>query len=1373
MKRTNHAWRLFAGAGALLGAATLATAGTFQTDFNAGIPVGVNLFGTSAVYDHSTGGVANSGVLKITDNTGSQQGGAIIDDFDGGATIGGFEATFDLYIGSGNGADGLSFFFGDFSDAAHPEEGPGSIEGLTITFDSFNNGGAIAEAPAIDLKWNNTILVHRLVGAASTTTGAAPIGTATTIRTQPTTGGAAVFWPVKITVDTDGTVDLVYNNVVIFTNVPAFKPVTEFSRGSSGTARFGFGGRTGGSTDNHFVDNLKITTKPLDAGSGQPYLVSAQPINLLSPTAGINPTQINPVVITLQDQTFTVNPTSVVLRYNNTIVTPIVTQENGQTRIAYSGVNGLLPTGAATVDLTYTTTSTPPVTTRFSYTFNVNAATVLPGGYNLASVDTTKPGFKGKLHQMNINRNPATGQPANAERQIANGYIDPFTGLPYENTADLSLADADGYFIDEDVINWNEVEGGSVGSFPNDEPVPSITGGFSVNGTDRYVWSLETILELKAGGIRFGVNTDDGFRLSIGHGPGDVAGTQLGTAGDRGPTDSYLDVVIPVDGFYPVRLMWWETGGGSAAEFFTVNVLTGKKTLINDPNDPDAIKAYRESAETKPYVSRTLPAVNYNWAHADQDLVIDVTDGASPMDAGSAVLTINGVAQAITASKSGKVTTLKRASSMDNLLPSMANNVRLVYSHTKGSATFMVTNNWVFNVPRYTRPIPPGNRVAASSVSGNGFRVNRVHQLDRSADANQGNGGRYTGNGGGGNNMPRPEIQLGNGYINPSNNQPYPNRAANGGVLTGAEVFDVFNFNWLATGTANIGIFNGDTNPGLGLPGTGTSNAGLDNYVMEVFTYLDLKKGVHIFGFNVDDGYTVTSSPNPRDTLGTIVGYREGPGGQNGNPINFPNGAFTVLVAEDGVYPFRILFWQGGGGVNGEMLTVDRDTGTQLMLNDVGGIYPSVVGNSGASFSPIAAFSDYAGPVRPWVKFSVYPMPNFSTLWQNQHQQSGPGPINVRVGAGNPADIANDAPGIRPFGDAVGAVVADLGSGSVGMVIDGQAVTPTVSNLAGGDKLVMHWPNPPFASGSTHTAGLVYAGTTNYWTFTVINHVELAAGTAQPLDAKDDTARGFRARIFQASAGQANTAARAESQISGGIANVAIAGPEADGAYAVPGVINWNVTKAPGGTPADNGNFTAALTGTPDAAVPGIPGTGLTGALRFENITAEIFAWLELPAGYQKFAVNGDDGWKVQIGTPGKTDGPVLFTVDRGAGARDIPFAFIAPEAGLYPVRLVWYQGGGGGNVEFFSYGPDNSKILVNDASNPLAVKAYQKLKETAPLQLSVALEGANVVLSWTGGGTLEETAEVGAGAVWTTSASQANPQTLAPAGTKFYRLRR
>jgi len=342
------------------------------------------------------------------------------------------------------------------------------------------------------------------------------------------------------------------------------------------------------------------------------------------------------------------------------------------------------------------------------------------------------------------------------------------------------------------------------------------------------------------------------------------------------------------------------------------------------------------------------------------------------------------------------------------------------------------------------------------------------------------------------------------------------------------------------------------------------------------------------------------------------------------------------------------------------------------------------------------------------------------------------------------------------------------------MILDGEVVTPVVTDISNSsDKLVLYAPPTLLSSSTSHTAGLIYAGTTNYWIFNVISNVVVSANEAVPRDRLDPGKVGFRARVVQAAAARpgGNTAAAAEAQLAGSPASVALPGPEPDGSYIITNVINWNVQKNPGNTAGEIGNFQPLFGGPADEPVPGVPGTGLAGNPRFENIAAEIFEYLDLPAGYQKFAVNADDGWKVQVGTPGQTTGTVLFSIDRGAGARDIPIAFTTPVAGLYPVRLVWYKGGGGGNVEFFSYGPNGEKILINDRTKANAIKAYYDITPGLRLTITGPSNGM-VTISWSGPGTLEEAASLQTPVTWTTAPSQANPQTVTATGTKFYRVR-
>ncbi len=1078
----------------------------------------------------------------------------------------------------------------------------------------------------------------------------------------------------------------------------------------------------------------------------------------------------------IEDGAVAIDPDSVVAMTDG-VVLPVktVTKTDKQTLIVAQAAMAYAPNTAHTNMIIVADTAGTKTTNAWSFT--VSNYPTIPATYSVGAVDTTKPGFNVKVNQMQYNKAPQTSVAYAAERQIASGFINPETGLPYPNTANLigpipdpadptlpivgtetaPVADASGFFVDADVVNYSENIPASQGNFPDDEPTPGITANFDLTDgsalvADRYVVSVETIIELKAGVYRFGVNSDDGFRLTAGRGPGDVTGIQISVANvDRGPTDSYGDVNIVADGFYPFRMMYWETGGGSEAEFFVFRYDTGEKTLINAATGGLVLKSFRESPNTPPYVSRTLPTVNEAYVFADENVVIDVADGGTALDDASVIVRINNVDQAVTKAKTGKTTTITRVGSVTNLLPSGTDTVTLIYSTTPagGSAVFL-TNTWSFVVPPYTRVIPPANRVAASDVSGSGFKWVKNVQIDRSKDANQGNGGRYVANGAGGNNMPGPEIELSMGYLQ-LDGTPHANMI-DSAAWDGTDV-EFLNFNWTTAGTANSGLFNGDV-AGPALPGTGTSNVGLDNSVHEIFTYIDLKKGSHIFGVNVDDGWTLHSSPNTRDTLGTLVGFRNAPGGNAGQPLHNPNAALNVIVPEDGIYPFRFLFWEGGGGVNIEIVALDRNTRILSLINDKDGLMPPTqpaVG-TGPSILPstkYVAYSTFTGATKPWTKFSVYPQRNDATLWQNIIQQSGPGPITVRVANGNPADIANDSINTRPFGDSIGAIVADLGTGTVGMVLDGNSVTPVVSDIPNStDKLVLFTPNPILASGSTHTAGLVYADTTNYWTFTVITNVTIATGVAKPLNRAAEANRGFRVKVAQAGAGRANTVAAAESQLAGTPANVATAGPGEGGSYSA-SIVNFNNTKNQGLT-TEGGNFSVARSGQADAAFPGLNMT-LAGNLRWENFTAEIFGYLDLKAGYQKFGVNGDDGWAVKIGEPGNATGQVLFTVDRGAGNRDIPFAFIAPEDGLYPVRLVFYNGGGGGNAEFYTYGPNNSKNLINDAANPNSIKAYSILADITP-KISFSLAGDVLTINWTNGGELQTTTSLTPPIVWTGS---------------------
>ena len=113
--------------------------------------------------------------------------------------------------------------------------------------------------------------------------------------------------------------------------------------------------------------------------------------------------------------------------------------------------------------------------------------------------------------------------------------------------------------------------------------------------------------------------------------------------------------------------------------------------------------------------------------------------------------------------------------------------------------------------------------------------------------------------------------------------------------------------------------------------------------------------------------------------------------------------------------------------------------------------------------------------------------------------------------------------------------------------------------------------------------------------------------------------------------------------------------------------------------------------------------------------------------------------------------------------------------AGLYPVRLVWYQGGGGGNVEFFSYGPNHEKIPINDRANPNAIKAWAKADvapPAAPEITAYTLAGGSITITWKNGGTLEFAPAL-SGPWGSTNDSDGSFTEAAVGEAKFYRVKR
>ncbi len=161
----------------------------------------------------------------------------------------------------------------------------------------------------------------------------------------------------------------------------------------------------------------------------------------------------------------------------------------------------------------------------------------------------------------------------------------------------------------------------------------------------------------------------------------------------------------------------------------------------------------------------------------------------------------------------------------------------------------------------------------------------------------------------------------------------------------------------------------------------------------------------------------------------------------------------------------------------------------------------------------------------------------------------------------------------------------------------------------------------------------------------------------------------------------------------------------------------------------------------PDDQMPGIPGTGPNDGT--DNIAAEALTYLLLPAGTNALGVNSDDGFRLMMGGAAPQDKFALDVgqFDGGRGSADTIFQVVVQQAGLYAARLLYENGGGDANVEFFTIldGVNGTnKVLVNDLANGgipayravSPTQAYSQKVDPAPSATGVSpLEGIHIVL--------------------------------------------
>jgi hypothetical protein len=151
------------------------------------------------------------------------------------------------------------------------------------------------------------------------------------------------------------------------------------------------------------------------------------------------------------------------------------------------------------------------------------------------------------------------------------------------------------------------------------------------------------------------------------------------------------------------------------------------------------------------------------------------------------------------------------------------------------------------------------------------------------------------------------------------------------------------------------------------------------------------------------------------------------------------------------------------------------------------------------------------------------------------------------------------------------------------------------------------------------------------------------------------------------------------------------------------------------------------------------------------------------------------DALKALLGAPGglqvKFGSDESTTIGKADLNQTTTFTAAVSAPGLYPIRLINFEGGGGAHCEWYSVDEDGVRHLVNDPNDPAALKAYVSVASVTPASIAIARDGGNVVITYTG--VLQSSATLGAGS-FTDVAGATSPYVLPlpTSGTLYFRAR-
>jgi hypothetical protein len=1362
-------------AASLLGAEV--RAGTFSSDFSNPAQPGITLVGGFRADGVTPYPAIVNGVLVLTYAEGSLAGMATLDNLDPGKAMAGFTMNFRVRIGGGTSdpADGMSVYFGP-EDLFSPfgEEGPDGATGLVIAFDTFNNGDG--EAPAIDVFYGGNLI------------GRVPY-TAASLQSD-------TFTDVSITLKPNGTLDMTYKGQTVFSNL--YIPGYQYTEG-----RFSFGARTGGAWSNHWIDDLSITTTvagdPVaptltQAPQSQTVNEHARVVFTASP-AGTPPFEVewllgNDVVPDVNGLTYVIpsvsaalNGANVRVRLRNAVDTftsaPAVLTVNADTTPpAIASVRGSESFREVTVTFSEAVSAaTAGVTGNYSIAgLGITGVTVLsPTMVRLATAQQTV----GARYTLVVNN---VRDVANTPNTIAAGSSREFGAwvlargfLKFEAYLGIPTVAVQALYDDPRFIAGTPTVTGFVSAFDSRSFYPT-------DANENYGARISGFFTpAQTGEYRFFSRSDDSSQLFLSSNSDPINSVLV--AEETGCCNGFLEPpagqtsepqALVANTPYFIQLFYKEGGGGDYGQVAVRregdttpagSLLPIRGEFISTYADPDAATitigtspldrtgAENTSVTFTASATGTPAPVVIQWQRAEPGSAT-FTDivGARGGSYTTPVLkqsTDNGARYRVVVQVPGRTVASEPATLtvvIDSTPPSIATassganlkSVTLSFSEDM-LATGLTT------VGNYTVP----GATVASVVGVN----SRTVRLNLAAAMPQATATTVTATG--------IRDSAGNEIVAPGNSTVFTTPV----IVPGAATFEAF--------TGIGGVLPADLRaspkfpnfpdvvrlvPGFELNGFG------DNYGGRIKGFFTpTTSGNHVAYLAADDGAELWISTDDSEANLRLVALepvwansREWTGGANRadgvlvDPAQIaPNISVPIPLVAGTRYYVEIIWKEGGGGDHGAALIVPEGQspengslptfGSQIATAIDPALLASLSLPSALRSAPgsggVAGFNARVHQVAPG---GTTGLPNF--IYRAEQQLAGiidpnaadltaavdgifriPGIINWNQDYAS-AEIGNfqsflepsypdePIPGVPGIGvreaSATDNIAAEIisyiefpTSGVYFMGVnsdDGFSVTATDQPPANNLGLYLQ-------AGGNRTGHFAISGGTD------------KGGVFRPIT------EPLTGKVVWADPPLADTALVNAAEIAGNIAVIErgvvtfsskVQFAKDAGAIAVIMVNNRDADSAEGKYPIVMGgtfvDLPSVMIGRPD-------GTAIRAALAAGEVTASI--------------------------APDTT--PYLGSFDGGRGASDSIFAFNVAQAGVYPLRLVWFEGGGGANLEWFSVTPDGSKVPIN-APVAGSLKAYRTRTFVPPLEPEVAAsrDGADIVITFRG--TLQSSSTLG-----------------------------